>query len=145
MVQIHGKGRKRRLKDEGVGTVVEKRTSHSCFHSKRTTSSCCKRKWKSGELMLFLCLARPLSTFTKHFSWSLVVLWSQALLSALSSEMVLRRRANVLHTQCSVANALLLTFPVVGRALSLCSFNVCRPLPCSSSASEKARSFPQGL
>ena len=80
-------------------------------------------------------------------------LWQHYLLSAMR-----RSSAEELLccTQYSVAKALLLAFPRVGRALSLwycqgvSSFNVCRPrscfpFPCSSSASEKAHPFLQGL
>lgn len=83
--QIDGKGRKRRLADEGVGNVVEKRASHSWFHFKRTSSSCCRRSGNVQSWSLSLSLARPLPPSPKRFPdpWcSDCELWSHCPLSA---------------------------------------------------------------
>lgn len=117
-----------------------------------------QRKWKSGGLILVFVLGQTSFNLHKEFFlnpwwYSDHRLWQRYLFPATrwsSGEELMR------CTQYSVANALLLTFPVVGRALSLwychsiCSFNVCRPrscfpLPYSSSDSGKAHSFSCGL
>ena len=96
----HIEGRKRRLEHGGVGIVVEWGHHIHVYTSKWPVHLAVERveSWS-----LFLYLARPLSTFTRRFCWSLVVLWLQALvaLSALGNETVLGRRTAVLHTiQC---------------------------------------------
>lgn len=62
-----GRGRERSLADEGVGIVVEMRASHSWFHFKRTSSSCCRGSGNVQSWSLSLSLARPLPPFPKRF------------------------------------------------------------------------------